>query len=378
MSSTISKHMSAILVVVIIAIIVIGGVIYIMTSQPASITPTLSPSPSLTPTQSPTLTSTPVEKRKLYVSHWGFGWDLIYKLVVKPFEEKYNVEIVLISGTTAERFAKLSSRAEPIPDIIFLPDYYTYRAMKLGLLMKLDLTKLSNYNDIISFVREQLPDYIKEYGVPHTIQDMALAYRSDRVPSITSWKDIWNVTGDVHILWPYITATSGPMAAALTSLAYTGNLTDIDVALAHIEELKPRIVAFYTRSGDPQLFFERGEADIAPILRYNWGPLYNLSLPIKIVCPVEGSIYILNLVSIVNGSKNIDLAYEFINYWISEEAQKKLAEALVDAPINAKVELPPGHPFDISCVFSKPIYLEPKILGEDLERWTNLWKERIG
>ncbi len=362
-SRGISKTIGIAILLVIVVIAVVS--VLLITTPPSA------------PTQ-PTGAPMEAKKRKLYISHWGFGWDLIYKQVIRPFEEKFNVEVVLISGTTAERYAKLVNKTEPVPDVIFLPDYYTYMATKQGLLLKMDLGKLSNYGEILPFIRNQLPDYIREYGVPHTIQDMAIAYRSDRVPSISSWRDIWTIGGGTRILWPYITATSGPMALVLTSLSFTGTLSDVNTSIMRIAELKQNIAAFYTRSGDPQLFFERGEADVAPILRYNWGPLKKLNLSIKIVCPSEGSVYVLNMMSIANGSKNVDLAYEFINYWISEEVQRKLAESLVDAPINSKVALPPGHPFDISCVYNKPIYLEPKLLAENLKGWTELWRKKFG
>jgi putative spermidine/putrescine transport system substrate-binding protein len=339
-------------------------------------TPTTTTTPT-TPTKSPTET-TPVEKRKLYVSHWGFGWDTIYQLVIKPFEEKYNVEVVLIAGTTSERFTKLVKGVEPVPDIIFLPDYYTYRAAQQGLLMKLNLSRLGNYQYIYGFIRENLPSYVRDYGVPHTIQDLGIAYRADRHSKVTSWKDLWREDFRNTIIWPAMTATSGPMALVMTAYTYTGDIHNVDVAFEKLKELHPYIVAYYTRSGDPQLYMERGEADIVPILRYNWGPLKNLSLPIEIVCPLEGSVYVLNLISIVNGSKNVDLAYEFIDYWISKEVQQKLSDALIDAPINSLVKVPAGHPFDISCVVQKPIYLDPKFLAENLEAWVNKWKEITG
>lgn len=347
------------------AVIAIAIAVLLVTITPPPTIPTPTPtttpvttSPVTTPTTTPTTPPTTLpEKRKLYVSHWGFGWDLIKELVVKPFEEKYNVEVVLISGTTSERYTKLVNQVEPIPDVIFLPDYYVYMAAQKGLLMMIDLNKLSNYNEIHSFIRDALPEYIKYYGVPYTLQDLAIAYRKDRHEPVMSWKDIWRADFSGTIIWPTITATSGPMALAMTSLAYTGELYNVDAALRYLVDLKPHIVAFYTRSGDPQLYFERSEAEIAPILRYNWGPLKSLPLPIEIVCPAEGSVFVLNMISIVNGTRNIDLAYEFINHWISEESQRKLAEALVDAPINQKVVLSPDHPFNLSCVYNKPIYL---------------------
>lgn len=361
-----STPLIAIIVVVVILAIILPFVLYPPGGPPTETPPTTPP-----PTG-------PVEKRKLYVSHWGFGWDLIRELVIKPFEDKYNVEVVLISGTTSERYTKLINRVEPIPDIVFFPDYYTYMLARQGLLMEINLSRLANYNEIYPFIREQLPEYVKYYGVPHTIQDLGIAYRSDLHPPVISWKEIWREDFRGKIIWPVMTATSGPMALVMTSLAFTGELYNTNEAFNYLVRLKPYILAYYTRSGDPQLYFERGETEIAPILRYNWGPLKNLSLPIEIVCPVEGSVFVLNMISIVKGTENIDIAYKFIDHWISEESQRKLAESLVDAPINRRVLLPYGHPFDISCVYNNPVYLDPKVLADNLKSWVEKWRELMG
>jgi len=136
------SRVTAVIIIIVIIIIAAGVTVFLTQLTPTTTTPT---------------TKMPTEKRKLYVSHWGFGWDLIDKLVIKPFEEEYNVEIILISGTTSERYTKLVKGVEPIPDVIFLPDYYAYRAIQQGLLIRLDLSKLQNYQYIYDFIREQLP-----------------------------------------------------------------------------------------------------------------------------------------------------------------------------------------------------------------------------
>uniref|UniRef100_A0A7C5KDT2 ABC transporter substrate-binding protein n=1 Tax=Thermodesulfobium narugense TaxID=184064 RepID=A0A7C5KDT2_9BACT len=320
----------------------------------------------------------PPPPRTIYVSHWGFGWDQIKKIVIEPFESKYNVKIVLISGTTSERFTKLTTKAEPVPDVIFLPDYYTYQAQQKGLLIKLDLSKISNYEKVYKVLRDQIPKSLAEYGVPFTIQDLALAYRTDRHSKISSWKDMWRDDFKGKVLMPTITATSGPMALVMTSLAYGGSIEDVEPGFKALEALKKDIVTFYSRSSDPQTLFERGEVEIAPVLRYNWAPLKNLSVPVDIIYPVEGSLYVLNMISVVNGSKNIDLAYKLIDFWLSTEIQKNLALAGVDAPINSEVSLPSDHPFNISPVFNnKPLYLNPEVLAKNLKSWVDAWKSRV-
>ena len=323
------------------------------------------------------LSTLPQPPKTLYLSHWGFGWDDIKKIVIEPFEKQYNAKITLIAGTTSERFAKLSTKAEPIPDLVFLPDYYTVQAAEKGLLMKLDLTKISNYKKLYKALVDQIPPSLSNYGVPFTIQDMGLAYRSDKHPKITSWKDMWRDDFKGKILLPTITATSGPMALAMTSLAYGGTMSNVEPGFKNLETLKGSVVTFYSRSSDPQTLFERGEVEIGVVLRYNWAPLQKLAKPVEIIYPTEGSMYVLNMISILEGSKNAELGYKLIDFWLSTDIQKGEALAGVDAPVNSEVALATDHPFNIAPVFKKPIYLDPIILAKDLSGWVDTWKKRI-
>lgn len=349
-------------VVAVIVAVVIFGAVALSLYKPT-------PPPPETPTE-------------LVISHWGFGWDNINKIVIEPFEKKYNVKVVLISGTTAERYAKLAEGAEPIPDIVFLPDYYMYRAAKEGLLDELDLSKISNYNKIYKFIRDALAQSeVSRYGVPHTIQDMLLFYRSDIYKPVVSVKDLWRPEFRGYIALPDITTTSGPLFLTITSVAFGGSVENAEPGFKALEQLKGGVVTFYTRSADLNSLFERKEIYIAPGLRYQAGSLQNINTTlggvIKYVIPEEGSIFTLNLMAIPKGAKHKDLAYKLIDFWLSTEVQKELAEAGVDAPINAEVKLPQGHYFDIEGVTKKPIYIKPEILASKLQEWIDEWKARV-
>lgn len=321
--------------------------------------------------------------RKLVISHWGFAWDKIKEIVIKPFEEKYNVKVELISGRTAERYAKLVEGTEPIPDVIFLPDYYIYLAAEKGLLEELDLTKIPNYEKLYDFIKDALAlSEVGKYGVPHTIQDVLIFYRSDLHAPVTSVKDLWREDFKGYIVLPDITTTTGPLFLVLVSIAYGGSIENVEPGFKALEKLKGGIVTFYLRSADLMSLFERGEAHIAPGLRYQIGALQGVNKTlggvVKYVIPSEGSIFTLNLMAIPKGAKNKDLAYKLINFWLSAEVQKKLAEAGVDAPVNAEAVLPPGHYYNIRPVMKNPIYVKPEILAAKLKEWIDEWKARIG
>ena len=336
-----------------------------------------------TTTTAPPVTITPGKPRVLYISHWGFVWDKIKKIVIEPFEKKYNVKVELISGRTAERYAKLVEGVEPIPDIVFLPDYYTQLAAEKGLLEELDLSKVPNYKKLYPFIREQLgKTEVGKYGVPHTIQDVSIIYRADLHKPVTSFKDLWREDFKGYVALPGITTTTGPLVLILASITYGGSIDNVEPGFKALEELKPAVVTYYLRSADLTSLFERGEVHIAPGLRYQLGAMQKVNKSIgggiKYAIPKEGSIYVLNLMSIPKAAKNKDLAYALMNFWLSTEVQEKLAEEGVDAPVNAEVTLPPNHYFNIAPVTKKPIYVDPAILASKLKGWIEEWKARIG
>ena len=263
---------------------------------------------------------------------------------------------------------------------MFLPDYYVVQAANKGLLMKLDLSQIPNYGKLYKAITDQIPSTLAPYGVPYTINDMGLAYRTDTHTKISSWKDLWRSDFKGEVLMPTITATSGPMALVMTSLVYGGTQTNVEPGFEALETLKSSIVTFYSMSSDPQTLFGRGEVQIGPVLRYNWAPLKNLTKPVDIIYPTEGSVYNLNMISIVNGTKNADLGYKLIDFWLSTGIQTGEALAGVDAPVNheAVSNLPANHPLNVLTVFNnKPTYLDPVNLAKNLASWVDAWKKRI-
>jgi|GEM_PF-591567 len=393
----VSKIGSLVIVVIVIAVVAIAGVFLLRGGQSPIAQPTATETRTTTSfntsTSSPTAisatttntnrTSTNATKVTLYISHWGFSWDQINSIVIEPFEKKYNVDVVLLSGTSADRYAKLVEGAQPTPDIIFLPDYYAYMAASKGLLEELNTSRLSNYGKIAPFILESYSQSkLSKYAVPHTIQDMVLVYRSDKHAPVSSITDVWRNDFSGFVLLPYITATSGPMMLTLMNLALNGSINDPTPALQAIKDHKSSVATFYTSSAQFSSMFERGEAEIGVGLRYQLGALQGLNQTLggklAYAIPKEGSIFVLNVMAIPKNSTHKDLAYALMDFWLSAEVQQKLAESGVDAPVNSEVSLPPGHFFNYSGQIVKPIYLLPETLASNLANWTALWKQYLG
>ncbi|MGB9726334.1 MAG: extracellular solute-binding protein [Fervidicoccaceae archaeon] len=351
-------------------------------SQTAPLNQTTVANTTQSSASSTTTTTATQQTVELYVSHWGFSWNIINETVIKPFEQKYNVKVVLISGTTADRYSKLVAGSQPVPDLIFLPDYYAYMAAQKGLLEELNFSKIGNYNQLAPFIKESFSNSaLSKYAVPHTIQDLIIIYRGDRHAPISSIKDIWRGDFNGTIYLPDITTTSGPMFLILTSIAYGGNLSYMDPAFNVIKSNRASIATFYTSSAALTSALERGEAEVAVGLRYQLGAIQGLNKTMQgsllYTVPSEGSVFEFNVMAIPKNAAHKDLAYALMDFWLSTEIQQKLAERGVDAPVNVNVSLPPDNYFNYMSQIKKPIYVLPEVLSANLQSWISKWKEQI-
>src|SRR3954469_11124480 len=78
------------------------------------------------------------EPKTLVISTFGLEEDKMQEDVFKPFEEKYNVDIVLETGTSSERLTKLKSNPNSTVDVIELSQSNAADGVSAGLFEKID------------------------------------------------------------------------------------------------------------------------------------------------------------------------------------------------------------------------------------------------
>ena len=110
-------------------------------------------------------------------------------------------------------------------------------------------------------------------------------------------------------------------------------------AEAKLAELKPNVVKTWTSANDTINMLNQGEISVAVLLDYSYTTAKNANPDYIWVDPAEGSFSGYNMLNIVKGCENKELAEAFIDYYLSYDVQ--LAEALdgVDAPVRPDVEL---------------------------------------
>lgn len=277
------------------------------------------------------------QKATLVVSGFGIAQDKIEKNISRPFEAKCGCNVVFEVGNNADRLAKLNARkASPNVDVILLADYFAKQASAQGLLEKLDMGKLTNAGKLYDFAKDPLKDGT---GVAFTVYSVGIAYRTDKITTpITSWKDLWRPELAGKVALPNITTTQGPPMVWLINKAYGGKDANVNPAFDQLGKLK--VLTYYNQSSQMTSLFAQDEIWAAPVGRFAWGGLLATKKPLAWARLSDGQAGLVNVASIVKGSKNIDLAHQFIDFMLSTPVQTAQAMDLVDSPVNKQVKLP--------------------------------------
>ncbi|MAF00948.1 ABC transporter substrate-binding protein [Herbaspirillum sp.] len=313
------------------------------------------------------------EKRTLVLSAYPISQPLFNKLVYAPFKEKCGCEIVVETGNNADRIAKLDARRNnPVVDLVLLSDFGMLEAARKGLVQPLDYARLKNYSQIYPFARNPIGG---NYAVGYTIYSVGLVYRSDKTRAPQSWKDLWSPELKGRLALPDVSTTQGPLALQMADLAWGGKGGDYAAGMQKILSIKNNVVTFTKNSAQLSSLFAQDEIWVAPVARFTWSQLMKTGMPLKWAIPAEGQAAGMNVMGIVAKSKNADLAYQLMDFWLSKEVQTALAMELVDSPVNTQVVLPKdkaefntyGGEHIASLKFVKP---------EDLLKYRSGWLEQ--
>src|SRR5690606_27335943 len=113
-----------------------------------------------------------------------------------------------------------------------------------------------------------------------------------------------------------------------------------DPGIARLTELKDSLQFFSLRESLDSI--NHGDVSIAPHL--NIFVVKDESVPLRFSWPDEGGLGVLNLACVVESSEQSELAQQFINFHLSQEAQEGLLQAMGETPVNTTVSVPEGLP----------------------------------
>lgn len=186
------------------------------------------------------------DQMSLYILNWG---DYIDEDKLEEFRAGHpEIDVHYETMTSNEEMLVQLQSPNCIYDVCFPSDYTITKLLKLDLLQKLDLSKLSNYDNTDPRFLSLEFDPDNEYSVPYMWGTVGILYNKTMVQEpVDSWSILWDERYSKQILM--YDSVRDSMAVALKKLGYSLNTTNKDEIAAAEAELtaqKPLVLAYGT------------------------------------------------------------------------------------------------------------------------------------
>lgn len=285
------------------------------------------------------LVSAPATAQKIVISNWD---GYMPEDLLANFTKETGVEAEFaVHATNEEIMGKLTASGGKGYDVVFVSSPFAEALAKLGLTNELDHAKIPNAANLYPEAANLGYDPGNTHSMPYAWGTTGLCYRSDLVEgSPSSWKDLLEPADALKGKVTMLGTDRWLMAAGLKSLGYSINTTEqaeIDAARDVLIKTKADLLAY-----DDTTFYSKLVSAEAHLV-HAWDGWCNYGVAendkIKFVIPSEGSDLWVDTMVVMNASANSDAAHQFINYVLSAETGRWVAEnILYKVPNRAAME----------------------------------------
>lgn len=317
------------------------------------------------------------QDKTLTISVYSFGQDAMAEAVFTPFEEVCGCDVVIETGNSVERMAKIEANAaNPVIDMAVMSAHDALSLARQDLLQPLDTAQIPSHADLYESAKDPLGNGM---AVGYGFYATSIVYRSDLV-TIDSWADLLSDELKGRVALPNITGTQGPLTLKMLSAALGHDGADYAQTIDAIGESGDDIVTFYNRSSELAQLMLQEEVIAAPVGRFAWSRFSGADLPFAWAEPAEGQTGGMNVMVMTKGNGNEELAYQFMDYWLSTEVQTRVAEAGIDSPANSKVVVSDEQAESLTYgadLINSLNMLDPAAIIDNRDAWVERWNENV-
>lgn len=273
-------------------------------------------------------------KEQLNVYNWG---DYIDESVLEQFEDETGIEVVYETfGNNEELLSKIES-ATTNYDVLFPSDYMVKIMANKGLLSEIDMTKISNYDQIDPRFKGLSYDPDEKYSIPYMWQTVGIAYNKEEVDAekVKSWDVLWDdeYKGDIIML----DSPRDSIGTALKKLGYSLNSTnakELEEAKQLLIDQKSLVNSYQVDYYKTALIGEEALMSLAwsgdAMLIADENPKFSYSIP------KEGTNVCLDCMVIPEQSDNKEAAHKFIEFMNRPEIALKNSEYIMYSTPNVE------------------------------------------
>ncbi len=321
------------------------------------------------------------QTREFVVAAWGdpyeAGWR---KSLVPRFEKENNVKVVWVQGFSSQTLAKLRAQKDnPQIDVAMLDDGPHRQAAALGLVEKIDRLRLANARHLYDVAFEP-----GDFGIGFAIAAYGLYYNTKVFAEKgwappTSWLDLFRPEFKGLVSVHNIANANGLYLLLALNKISGGTDDNVDRGFAKLKELVPNVVTF-DKFGETPTLIQQGQAVIGT---WNLDRVVNLAatgVPVKFVAPKEGTWGHKEVVTIVKGRPNTDLAYKWVDLLLSAEEQANTAKYIGLGPLNRNTKLDPETAATVLYgpeQIARLVIPNWEVVNANRAAWTERWNKEI-
>ncbi len=276
------------------------------------------------------------DNRVINVLNWS---SYIPNDVIEDFEKETGVNVNYSTySSNEELLAKVSSAKTGTYDLVFPSDYMVEIMKTRSLIETIDLSKISNLNNINKNYLNLEYDSNNEYSIPFIAATTVLAVNRDKIHDyIDSYNDLLNPKYKNEI----VLIDDQRIIIGMALLANNFNMNSIieeelDIAKNWLLKLKQNLKAY--DSDSPKNFLITEEASIAVLWNAEAAITKELNPNIEIIFPKEGIALSIDNFVIPKGAKNKDDTYLFIDYILRPDIMKQIIESYPYKNINIETD----------------------------------------
>ena len=301
---------------------------------------------------------------------------LIRDDLAPKFKEKYGVTIKFVAGSSNEILTKVQLQKDhPQIDIAMYDSPVAVRAVEEGLTESIAKENIKGFNNIDERY------VIDEQSVPVLGYTVAVGYNTETFKKngwapIVSWNDLVRSDYKGMTAFPDVSSNSGFTMFYSLAKANGGGIENMQPGLDKGKELAAYSDTFYKNSTQIQPAMQQGAA-VTVQASYTIAGLSDAGVPVKMVIPKEGAPLQAIVATVVKNSPNQKAAEEFINFMVTEDSQKKIAE-IAFYPVIKNVTLPENYESIIGLEESDTVFT-PDFSGiaKIQQEWTEKWTKEV-
>ncbi len=271
----------------------------------------------------------------LRITGWGGAWgEMMRSGFIPAFEQSHKCRVEVDTAFPFVPKLLASPRSRPIYDVLHTNTNEQWAVFEQGLVERRPDAKL------VPNMEKIYPYAISEniVGVAIFTSAIGLAWRKDRVSNApVGWRDLWRPDFAGKRASYVIPANSlGQALFMMAGRVYGRGYQDLDASFRAMESLKP--VRLFDFTGGAENAILAGETDIA-VLHDTAAYRNQDKVPVEFTAPTEGVMALEQVLSVTKGTAMKELAHEWIDYMLSADLQKKMAESVWYSPVRTDVTL---------------------------------------